>query len=135
MEIDRVRNNKVRCAVIDTNILMYIYLNRADVISQLRDHGIGRFIITESVSSELQKLERSLKGRERIAARFARKLIHTAGFEIVETESRGDSSLLEAAEKFGCVLITNDKILKKKARARKIPLGYLKGDRKLVVEH
>jgi len=134
MEADRFRNNKLRCAVIDTNVLMYIFLNKVDVISWLRGYGFSKFIVTESVMDELMKLERSLKGKERIAARFAKNIIERIGFEVVETETSGDTSLIEAAEKFGCVLITNDKELRKKARARKIQVGYLKKDRKLIVE-
>ena len=134
METDRFRNDKVRRAVIDTNVLMYIYLNKVDVISQLRDYGICKFVITESVLGELEKLERNLRGREKIAARFARRLIEDIGFEIVETKATGDSSLIEAAERLRCAIITNDKMLKKRAKAKKIPLGYLKGYRKVVVE-
>ncbi len=133
MEADRFRNNKVRCAVVDTNVLMYIFLNKADVISQLRDEGL-KPAVTESVIEELRKLKRSLRGKERNAARFALRLVESCGFEIIQTSSKGDLSLIEAAEKLGCVLITNDKSLKRRARARKIPVGYLKGDRRLVVE-
>ncbi len=134
MEADRLRNHRVRCAVIDTNVLLYIYLNRADVISQLRDEGFRQVVVTESVIEELKKLERSLKGKERTAARFALKLVESCGFHVVSTSSRGDASLIEAAERLGCMLVTNDRSLKKRAKAKKIPTGYLKGDRRLVVE-
>ncbi len=132
METDRGRNNKVRCAVIDTNVLMYIYLNKADVIGQLRELGFNKFLATASVKRELEKLESSLRGRERTAARFALKLLES--FEIVETESEGDSSLLEAAKRYGCVLITNDKGLKRRAKQMGICLGYLKEDKRVFVE-
>lgn len=132
MEADRFRNNKVRCAVIDTNILLYIFLNKADVISQLRDYGVNRFLITESVLKELQKLEVSLKGREKRAVKLARRLIED--FEVVKTESEGDSSIIEAAETNGCVMITNDKMLRKRAKEKKIPVGFLKEGGRLFIE-
>ncbi len=132
METDRSGNNKVRCAVIDTNVLMYIYLNKADVIGQLRELGFNKFLITASVKRELENLESSLKGKERAAARFALKLLDS--FEIVETESEGDSSLLEAAQMLGCVLITNDKKLKKRAKQMGIPVGYLREDKRIFVD-
>lgn len=132
MEADRCRNNKVRCAVIDTNVLMYVYLNKADVVGQLKEFGFRRFFVTASIKRELEKLESSLKGRERLAARFALKLLEH--FEVVETESEGDSSLIEAAEKYGCVLVTNDKELKRRAKQRGIPVGYLKEDKRIFVE-
>jgi len=132
METDRSGNNKVRCAVIDTNVLMYIYLNKADVIGQLRELGFNKFLITASVKRELENLESSLKGKERAAARFALKLLDS--FEIVETESEGDSSLLEAAQMLGCVIITNDKKLKKRAKQMGIPVGYLREDKRIFVD-
>ncbi|WP_202319039.1 type II toxin-antitoxin system VapC family toxin [Archaeoglobus neptunius] len=132
MEADRFGNNKVRGAILDTNILMYVFLNRVDVITQLREEGFTRFAVTSSVLKELEKLEKSLKGKERRAAKFARKLVES--FEVIETQTTGDSSLLEGAEKHGYVLITNDKELKKKARARSIPVGYLKKNRRVVVD-
>ncbi|AAB90656.1 type II toxin-antitoxin system toxin ribonuclease VapC9 [Archaeoglobus fulgidus] len=132
MEADRGRNNKVRCAVVDTNVLMYVYLNKADVVGQLREFGFSRFLITASVKRELEKLEMSLRGKEKVAARFALKLLEH--FEVVETESEGDPSLIEAAEKYGCILITNDKELKRKAKQRGIPVGYLKEDKRVFVE-
>ncbi len=132
METDRSRNNKVRCAVVDTNVLMYIYLNKADVIGQLREFGFNKFFVTASVKRELEKLESSLRGKEKVAARFALKLLNH--FEIVETESEGDPSLLEAAQKYGCILITNDKELKKRAKQIGVPVGYLKEDKRVFVE-
>lgn len=132
METDRGRNNKVRCVVIDTNILMYIYLNKADVIGQLREFGFNKFLVTASIKRELEKLESSLRGKERVAAKFALKLLDN--FKIVETESEGDFSLLEAAQKYGCVLITNDKELKRKAKQLGIPIGYLKEDKRVFIE-
>ena len=132
METDRSRNNKVRCAVVDTNVLMYIYLNKADVIGQLREFGFNKFFVTASVKRELEKLESSLRGKEKVAARFALKLLDH--FEIVETESEGDPSLLEAAQKYGCILITNDKELEKRAKQIGVPVGYLKEDERVFVE-
>lgn len=132
METYRVRHNSIKCAVLDTNVLMYIYLNRTDVLAQLRELGFGRFIVTESVKSELEKLERSLKGKEKKAATFALKLLEV--FEIVKTESEGDSSLIEAAERYGCALITNDRELKRKAKQRGVPVGYLRENKRVFVE-
>lgn len=135
MEADRFRNNKVRCAVIDTNVLLYMFLNKADVISQLRDYGVGRFLITESVLKELQKLEVNLKGREKRAAKLARELVKDFEIvKIVKTESEGDNSIIEAAETHGCIIITNDKMLRKRARERKIPVGFLKEEGRVFFE-
>ncbi len=127
MEVNRCRNDKVKCAVIDTNILMYSFLNRIDVFDQLRDLGFKRFLVPLKVLKELENLSCSLRGREKIAARFALELVRRF-CEVVNTNAVGtDSALIEVARKFKCVLITNDKKLKKKAKELGIPIGYLRG--------
>jgi rRNA-processing protein FCF1 len=136
MEAYRRRNNKVKCAAIDTNILMYIFLEKIDVFTQLRELGFNRFIIPSKVVEELENLKRSLRGREKLAARFALNLLSTCkDCEIVEVEAVGtDVALLKTAEKYGCVLITNDKNLKKRAKARSITVGYIREMRRIEIE-
>ncbi len=116
----------MRCAVLDTNILMYIYLKRVDVLTQLRDLGFSKFIIPKSVLNELKSLENSLTGKERIAAKFALKIIESGKIEVVDSKEKGDSALLEVARRFNCYLITNDKNLKRRAKELGIPYGYLR---------
>jgi rRNA-processing protein FCF1 len=126
MEVDRSRNDKVSCAVLDTNILMYILLYKLDVFSQLRELGIKRFIIPSLVVEELKMLEKS-KGKERQAAKFALKVISQQKCEVVDVKANGaDEALIATAKKHGCYLITNDKILRKKAKSIGIPIGYIR---------
>ncbi len=134
MEADRRRNDKVRCAVIDTNVLMYVFTEKVDVFTQLRELGYNKFIVPSKVVQELKNLTISLTGKERQAARFALSLVERF-CEVVEIEAIGaDLALLEAAKRYGCVLITNDKRLKKKARSEGIPVGYLREMRYIAVE-
>ncbi len=124
METDRCRDNKLKCAVLDTNVLMYVYLRKVDVISQLRELGFSRIIVPECVLDELKKLEVSLTGKERIAARFAIKLAEK--LEIVESEKGCDQALIEVAKANNCCLITNDKMLRKRARNEGIAVGMIR---------
>ncbi len=135
METDRCRNNKVKCATLDTNILMYIFLEKIDVFTQLRELGFNKFIIPSKVVEELERLKISLKGRERLAARFALNLLSACkDCEVVEVEAAGtDAALLATAEKYGCVLITNDKNLKKRAKAKGIPFGFIREMRRIEI--
>ncbi len=126
MEADRCRHNKLKCAVLDTNVLMYIFLKKIDVLAQLKELGFARIIVPESVVRELKNLEISLTGKERLAARFALKLIDEKGLEVVGSERKGDEALIDIAKRFGCYLITNDKMLRKRARAEGIAVGYLR---------
>ncbi|MET1125124.1 MAG: PIN domain-containing protein [Archaeoglobaceae archaeon] len=124
MEANRGRGNRV--AVIDTNVLMYVFLNRVDVISQLRELGFRRLIVPSSVVKELENLSRSLRGKEKRAALFALELIEREGIEVVEVTKRRDEAVLELAEKLGGCVITNDKSLKRVARERGLPVGTLR---------
>ncbi len=126
MEADRSGSDKLKCAIIDTNILMYVFLKRVDVISQLYELGFKRIIVPKCVIEELKKLEKSLTGKERLAAKFALKLIEGCDFEVLECERKSDDALLELAAVHNCYLITNDKALKKRAKEIGIPIGYIR---------
>ncbi len=134
MEADRRGNDKVRCAVLDTNVLIYIFTERVDVFAQLRELGFNKFVVPSKVVEELRNLSVSLTGKERQAARFALSLVERF-CEVVEIEAVGtDIALLETARRFGCVLITNDKMLKKKAKREGIPVGYLREMKYVAIE-
>jgi len=134
MEADWCRNDKLKCAVLDTNVLMYIFLEKADVFAQLRELGFKRFIVPAMVVRELKNLSISLTGKERMAAKFALSIVERF-CEVVDVEAVGtDLALLETAERFGCVLITNDKRLKKVAKQRGIPIGYLREMKRIEIE-
>ncbi len=126
MEVNRRRNNKLRCAVLDTNVLMYIYLEKVDVLPQLEYLGFSKVFVPQTVVDELNRLKVSLTGKERLAANFALRLIESGEIEVIETEKKGDSALLEVAEKYGCYLITNDKSLRRRAKDLGIPFGYIR---------
>ncbi len=134
MEVDRGWNDSMRCAVIDTNVLMYSYLERVDIFSQLREMGFKRFYVPSKVVEELERLKVSLTGRERLASKFALNLIERY-CEVVEVEASGtDLALIELARSKNCVLITNDKRLKKMAKSMGIPVGYLRELKRIEVE-
>jgi len=134
METDRCGNDKVRCAVLDTNVLMYIFTEKVDVFAQLKELGFSRFIVPSKVVEELRNLSVSLTGKERQAAKFALSLVERF-CEVVKLEAVGtDIALLETARRFGCVLITNDKLLKKRAKREGIPIGYLREMKYVVIE-
>ncbi|WP_457550273.1 type II toxin-antitoxin system VapC family toxin [Archaeoglobus sp.] len=124
----------MRCAVIDTNVLMYSYLERVDIFSQLKEMGFKKFYVPSKVVDELNRLKVSLTGKERQASKFALSLIDRY-CEIVEVEATGtDLALIELARSRNCVLITNDKKLKKMAKDLGIPIGYLRELKRIEIE-
>lgn len=119
------------CATVDTNTLLYIYLNKVDVFQLLSERGIFKVVIPSSVVEELKRLEQKLKGKEKIAASFALK-IATEKCNIVDFDSEDvDSSLLSVAEEYGCILVTSDRLLIKRAREKKIETAFLRERKKL----
>jgi len=134
MEAHRCGNDKIRCAVLDTNVLMYAFLEKVDVFSQLKELGFKRFFVPSKVVQELKNLTISLTGKERLAAKFALNLIERF-CEVVEVEAVGtDLALMELAKSKGCVLITNDKRLKKMAKEAGISIGYLRELKRIEIE-
>jgi len=128
MEADRSRNNSLRNAIIDTNVLMYIFTQKVDVFTQLRDHGYRRFIFPTHIISELENLGKNLEGFEKRAANFALNLIKRCDdCEIVAVEAEGsDNAILKLAELRDATIITNDKNLRKRAKEIGIRTGYLR---------
>lgn len=134
MEVDRGWNNSMRCAVIDTNVLMYSFLERVDIFSQLKEMGFKKFYVPSKVVEELERLKISLTGKERMASKFALSLIEKY-CEVVDVEASGtDLALIELAKLKNCVLITNDKNLKKMAKEMGIRIGYLRELKRIEVE-
>ncbi len=136
MEADWSGNNSLRKAIIDTNVLMYIFTEKADVFSQLRELGYRKFVFPMQIIDELNKLSISLDGSERRAARFALSLIEKCSdCETIKIEAEGsDNAILKLAEKEGAVVITNDKRLRKRAKEKGVVVGYLREMKYIEIE-
>ncbi len=125
----------MKCAVIDTNVLMYVYTARVDVFGELRLMGFSKFLVPEGVVEELKILSRTLGGKYSRAARFALSLIEREGVEVVKVETSGtDTALIELCRKEGCVLITNDRELRRRARKEGLTVGYIREMNRVFVE-
>ncbi len=128
MEADRGRNNNLRKAIIDTNILMYIFTRKADVFTQLRNLGYRRFIFPIHIIRELENLSKTLGGDEKRAALFALAIIENCGdCDVIEIEAEGsDNAILKLAEMENAAVITNDRMLRKRAQEIGLKVGYLR---------
>ena len=137
METDRCGKNSVMKAIIDTNVLMYIYTCKVDVFSQLRELGFKKFIFPKQILEELKKLEKSLEGKEKRAARFALKLIERCDdCEIVDLEWEGsDKAIIGIAKSYSAVIISNDRELRRRAKEEGITVGYLREFKYVEIEY
>jgi|Deesub1362A_J573_1020465.scaffolds.fasta_scaffold00477_9 hypothetical protein len=138
METHRSRDNKVKCAVLDTNILIYSFLFKIDLINQLRDIGISKILLPEAVVSEIKKLSSEMSGKEGKAAKLTSHAIENWIKEgvasiVPSTGKTADIAVLNTAEKYGCVLITNDKKLRLNARKCGVVTGYLRGKNRIEI--
>ena len=125
----------MKCAVIDTNVLMYVYSAKVDVFGELRALGFSRFFVPSGVVEELRILGEKLGGKYSRAARFALQLIERENVEVVDLKAEGtDKALIELSRQKGCVLITNDRELRKRARKAGISVGYIREMNRVFVE-
>jgi len=118
-------------ACFDTNFLIYSVKQNIDFIDQLRKRGFSHFLIPSSVLNELEALGRSLKGKDKLAAKIALEIVNSESFTIVETDKKTDDSLLEVCEKEGALLFTNDRLLIKRARKKGVSVGFIKGFKRI----
>ncbi len=119
------------CAAIDTNTLLYIYLNKVDVFGLLEKNGFTQLLIPRMVLNELKKLQNELSGEEKIAASFALNLVEDK-CEVVDIQAESaDSSLIALAEKHNCTLVSSDKELITKAKKRSVETAYLREMKKI----
>jgi len=119
----------MKCAVVDTNILMYVYLNKFDIFDLLLSEGYVKVVVPSAVVDELKRLNEVSRGKNRIAAGFALKLIERC--DIVNTTEKGDDAILETAIKLNCLLVTSDRELIRRAVERGVDTAYLREKKKL----
>ncbi len=135
MEIDRSRNDSL-AAIIDTNVLIYIFTQKVDVFNQLRELGFKKFLFPKQVIQELKSLEKNFEGKEKLAAKFAIKLIEDCGdCEIIDVKAEGcDNAIIKLAKIRNAVIISNDKELRKRAKKEGVTVGYLREFKFIYIE-
>ena len=120
----------MKTIIADTNALIMPFKSSINLDSELRGLvGTYKIIVPAPIIGELKRLEDRVP-QARSALRFARTK------EIVETETDGDRSGMEAAEKLDGIILTNDRELIDLALKKKIPVIRLMGGKKLaLVDH
>ncbi|RLI01483.1 ribonuclease VapC [Candidatus Bathyarchaeota archaeon] len=113
-----------KCAIIDTNAFIYSFLQKVNLFEELKEYGIHSFLVTSKVVKELEELKKE-GGKTKIAASVSLDLIKKRCSVIEISNKSADESLLSIAKQQNCVLITNDKRLKKIAKKNGIPTGCI----------
>jgi len=126
-----------RTVVVDTNALMMQFQYHLDLETELRRVMPGDFevLVPDTVVDELETLVEENNGKEAEEARLAIELAET--FEVVEVEGdvEGDDAVIEfAASIDDGVVVTNDKLLRARLRAKGIPNVHMRSKAFLSVE-
>jgi hypothetical protein len=123
----------------DTNFLLIPGQFGVDILGELNRVLDVRFrvIVPNVVLQELDVIERKSRGKDLMAIKMARKLAER--FEVLEIGRFGerpiDDQILDFAVNNERVIVcTNDKGLKKRLRARGVPVVYLRSRKILELE-
>ncbi|MBC7218736.1 MAG: nucleotide-binding protein [Hadesarchaea archaeon] len=113
--------------VADTSFLMIPGMFGIDVFGEL-DRLLEcsyELLVPSPVVSELERISKQGKPKERMAAKLGLSLIKQGS--VVEVEGEADESIIKLASEMNCMVGTSDFVLRKKLRSRGIGVIYLRG--------
>jgi len=112
--------------VLDTNALLMVFQFNVNMESELtRLLGKYEVVVPSTVKKELKSL----------GNKYAKSaLSFSERYRTVNAEGNPDDSILELAEKEKGIVLTNDKILKKRLREKGITVIFLRGKNHLEIE-
>ncbi|MGQ0536398.1 MAG: type II toxin-antitoxin system VapC family toxin [Methanobacteriota archaeon] len=123
-----------RVVLLDSNALMMQFQFHVDIESELKrildfDFDV---VVPSTVLDELKGLTKKLAGKDAQEAKLAIELAKT--FRIEKTDAEGDAGILRLAEKLSGIVVTNDKILRARLRAKGIPNVHMRSKAFLTLE-
>jgi rRNA-processing protein FCF1 len=123
-----------RTVILDSNALMMQFQFHVDIEREVRRIlDISYEVIVPSiVVDELRRLSKDGTQKEQAEARMAIELAKT--FKVVESPGDGDTAILRLAEKLNAVVVTNDKKLRARLRAKDLANIYMRSRAFLTLE-
>lgn len=120
--------------LMDANALMIPFQFHVNVEAEVERVITGGYEIKvpSSVIEELEDLTEELGGQDQWAAKMALKL--AGNFTEIDTDERGDPGILELAEAEDAVVVTNDRLLRARLRAKDVPVLFLRSKAYLALE-
>ncbi len=123
-----------RVVILDSNALMMQFQFHVDIEKEVRRiltfaHDI---VVPSIVVKELEKIAATGSFKESAEARMAAELAKT--FRVVDSPGDGDTGILRLAEKLNAVVVTNDKVLRARLRAKDIANIYMRSRAFLTLE-
>ena len=133
MASDRIRGDRTKKIVIlDSSAIMMLFEFSIDLEDELlRLLGSFRIVVPKPIVEELRLLAERGKGKKRLIAKPALKLIEK--YEIVDAGGNGDESILFLAKKLNGLVLTNDRELRNQVKDLGLHSIYLRGKKKLAM--
>jgi len=126
-----------KTVLLDTNFLMIPAQFRVDIFSELERicNFDYRIAVLDRAVYELESIKKNQKGKNKLAASFALKLLKSKGLKIIRTNSKKsvDNLTAEYAEK-GAIIATQDSALRKIIREKKGATIFLRNKKFLVMD-
>ena len=121
--------------VIDTNFFMAPFQFNVDIIDEL-EKALPSYKLTTPifVINELKGLKRNNKGKIRLNADLALKLVNSSNIEIKDISLENNETVDDALLRVSEVLATNDIELKKRARKKGITVAYLRQKKYIAID-
>ena len=121
--------------VIDTNFFMVTFQFNVDIIDEL-EKALPSYKLTTPifVINELKGLKRNNKGKIRLNADLALKLVNSSNIEIKDISLENNETVDDALLRVSEVLATNDIELKKRARKKGITVAYLRQKKYIAID-
>lgn len=121
--------------VIDTNFFMVPFQFNVDIIDEIEKRLPGYKLTTPYfVINELKGLKKNNKGKTRLNANLALKLIESSDIEIKDIPLNKDETVDDALLRVSKVLATNDIELKNRAKDKGISVVYLRQKKYIAVD-
>jgi rRNA-processing protein FCF1 len=92
------------------------------------------FVVPSFVTRELEDIKKRSKGKARIAASVALKLVESSDINVINVDLKNRERVDDALLRISKVLCTNDRGLQKRARNKGITVVYLRQKKYLAVE-
>ena len=135
MASDWIRGNSKRCIVlVDTSAIFMIFEKHIRLEEELtRLLGSYKIVIIQSIKDELCFLKENGSRKQKRMAKAALSLIQR--FDTIEGEIRDlvDDSLFETAVSLSAIVVTNDKVLRRKLNTVGIVTICIRGDNHLMI--
>jgi len=134
MASDRLRRNpKEKRVILDSSSIMMLFEHSIELEDELtRLLGKVEIIVPRPIINELIYLSKNGKGRKKRLAKPALDLIKD--YKVIESEGKGDDSVLYLAKKLHAVVVTNDKELRNRVKEESLKTVYLRGKKRLVLD-